>query len=475
MRGMGSRLATRGRGAVLALALPLALAACVAPPTAEGEPTAAIELPARWSAPAPEQAASATGLAAWWQRFGDAELSALVEDALRTSPTVEAAMAALRQSRALADVAAAGLLPSVGATASAQRSGTAAQGSSNRFAAGLNASWEPDLSGGTRAGADAAALDARAAQLRLADVQVSLAAEVALAWIDVRLLHARQAIAQDNLQAQEDTLRIARWRHQAGLVSALDVEQASAAAEQTRAQLPLLRASLAQARHRLAVLSGRPPAALPELAGGAVPLPPDVLALAFPTDTLRQRPDVRQAEAQVLAARARVAQADAARWPSLNLSGSLGLQALTLGGLTGGGAAVRSLMAGLSLPLFDGGAIAGRLRAQQAASEQALAHYRASVLGALQEVEDALAALAGDRARGVSLQAAAQAAERAQALARQQYQAGLIDFNAVLQSQRTQLAAQDSQASARASLAANHVRLYKALGGGWAAGSADPK
>ena len=199
---------------VLALSLPLALAACVAPPTAEGEPTAAIELPARWSAPAPEQAASATGLAAWWQRFGDAELSALVEDALRTSPTVEAAMAALRQSRALADVAAAGLLPSVGATASAQRSGTAAQGSSNRFAAGLNASWEPDLSGGTRAGADAAALDARAAQLRLADVQVSLAAEVALAWIDVRLLHARQAIAQDNLQAQEDTLRIARWRHQ---------------------------------------------------------------------------------------------------------------------------------------------------------------------------------------------------------------------------------------------------------------------
>ena len=170
-----------------------------------------------------------------------------------------------------------------------------------------------------------------------------------------------------------------------------------------------------------------------------------------------------------------MAQADAARWPSLNLSGSLGLQALTLGGLTGGGAAVRSLMAGLSLPLFDGGAIAGRLRAQQAASEQALAHYRASVLGALQEVEDALAALAGDRARGVSLQAAAQAAERAQALARQQYQAGLIDFNAVLQSQRTQLAAQDSQASARASLAANHVRLYKALGGGWAAGSADPK
>jgi len=138
---------------VLALSLPLALAACVAPPTAEGEPTAAIELPARWSAPAPEQAASATGLAAWWQRFGDAELSALVEDALRTSPTVEAAMAALRQSRALADVAAAGLLPSVGATASAQRSGTAAQGSSNRFAAGLNASWEPDLSGGTRAGA----------------------------------------------------------------------------------------------------------------------------------------------------------------------------------------------------------------------------------------------------------------------------------------------------------------------------------
>ncbi|WP_308645789.1 TolC family protein [Ottowia beijingensis] len=199
-----------------------------------------------------------------------------------------------------------------------------------------------------------------------------------------------------------------------------------------------------------------------------MPLPPDDLVMAFPADTLRQRPDVQQTEAQVRAAWARLVQADAARYPTFSLSGSLGLQALTLGGLTAGGALVRTLAAGLSLPIFDGGAINATVRAQQAAYEQARANHQSSVLTALQDVEDALVALQGDRARIGSLQAAASAAERADALARQQYQAGLIDFATVLTSQRTLLSAQDSAASVRASLANDHVALYKALGGGWA-------
>ncbi len=237
--------------------------------------------------------------------------------------------------------------------------------------------------------------------------------------------------------------------------------------------MPQLQTTLAQARHRLAVLSGRPPGALADLGHAPVPLPPDDLALAFPADTLRQRPDLRQAEAQVQAAWARLAQADAKRYPALNLSGSLGLQALTLGSLTGGGSVVSAIAAGLSAPLFDGGAIAGNIRAQQAALEQARAEYRASVLTALQDVEDALVALQGDRARNLSLDAAARAAGRADELARQQYQAGLVDFRTVLETQRSLLAAQDSAASVRASLATDHVSLYKALGGGWQPEPAD--
>lgn len=452
---------------VLLLASLLALGGCVSAPPAVESQTALAAPPARWSEGGSAQTQTPTALARWWQRFDDATLARLIEDALQHSPTVHASIAALRQSRALADVAAAGLLPSVNGSASAQRSRTGDQGHVNTFSVGLTASWEPDLFGGTRAGVDAARADARAAEMSLGDVQVSLAAEVALAYIDLRSAQARVAIAQDNLASQDDTLQIARWRNQAGLVSALDVEQALALAEQTHAQVPALQTTLAQARHRLAVLTGRAPGELDELGTAAVPLPPDDLVMAFPADTLRQRADVRQAEAQVQAAWSRVAQADAARYPSLNLSGTLGLQSLTLGSLTNGSSVVRTVLAGLSLPIFDGGAITGTIRAQQAALEQARAAHRASVLTALQDVEDALVALQGDRSRSVSLGAAAAAAANADQLARQQYQAGLIDFASVLQTQRTLLSAQDSAASVRASLATDHVSLYKALGGGW--------
>lgn len=469
MRGTPTAPAARrsaGSATALLLALSTALVGCASQLTAsEAVPTAAV--PTRWSAGGAELSQTPTDLAGWWQRFDDPTLSALVQQALAANPSVQSAIAALRQSRALVDLARAGYSPSLSGSASAQRSQRGHDEAQNSFSLGLDASWEPDLFGSTRAGVSAAEADARAMQMSLGHVQTSLAAEVALAYIELRQQQARLAIAQANLATQEDTLQIARWRRQAGLVSALDVEQASAAAEQTRAQLPLLQTGEAQARHRLAVLTGRAPGELELPTAASVPLPPDDLVMAFPADTLRQRADVRQAEAQVLAAWARVAQAEAAHYPTLRLSGSLGLQALTLGTLTSGGAVLRSVLAGLSLPIFDGGAIDARVRAQQAALEQAHAGYAASVLAALQEVEDALVALQGDRARRTSLQAAAAAAERADALARQQYQAGLIDFNAVLNSQRNLLSAQDAAASVRASLAADHVRLYKALGGGW--------
>jgi len=226
---------------------------------------------------------------------------------------------------------------------------------------------------------------------------------------------------------------------------------------------------MAQSRHALAVLTGRPPAALDQAlaATAPVPQPPADLALAFPADTLRQRPDVRQAELRVRAAWERVAQAEAQRLPSLRIGGTLGLRALTLGALTGGGATAASLLAGVSLPVFDGGALRAQVRAQDAALEQARAGYEDAVLGALQDVEDALAALQGDRARLQRLSAAAEAAGNAALLAQHQYASGLVDFQTVLDTQRQLLAAQDGVASTTASVSSNHVRLYKALGGGW--------
>ena len=392
-----------------------------------------------------------------------------MQQALQAHTSVRAAQAALQQARAQLDVQNAGLAPRVGASASAQRGKSGGSGSSNSFQAGLDASWEPDVWGGQRSAIAASEADAQAAQANLGAVQVSLAAEVALNYITLRSLQERLAIARSNLASQQETLQISQWRLQAGLVTSLVTEQARASTAQTAAQIPALETSLSQSRHALAVLTGQPPGALESALADAHPVPQaaDTLALAIPADTLRQRPDVRAAEQRVSAAWARVAQADAARYPDFRLSGSLSLRALTLGALSNGASVANALLASVSGSLLDGGAALAQVRVQEASAEQVRLNYQATVLTALTEVEDALVALRGDRERLVQLRIAAEAANNAALLANDRYQSGLIDFQTVLETQRTLLSTQDSVASTRASLSANHVRLYKALGGGW--------
>jgi NodT family efflux transporter outer membrane factor (OMF) lipoprotein len=408
-------------------------------------------------------------LAQWWLHFDDPVLAQLVTKALLANISVNTAQAALRQARALRDVAAAGLLPSVGSSASAQRNLTGSNNSSSSFRAGMDASWEIDVFGANRSALNASEASAQASAASLADVQVSIAAEVALAYISLRSTQSRLSIANANLTSQLETLQLTQWRLQAGLVTSLEAGQALAVAEQTRAQLPTLQTSIAQTRHALAVLTGQPPAALANLLAADGPLPQagKELALSLPAETLRQRPDVRAAEFQVAGALARVAQADAARAPSFKIGGSLGLSALTLGGLFSAEAIAASLLASVALPIFDGGAGLATVRAQQAAFEQARLAYQTAVLTALKEVEDALVALRGDRERLLHLLQAADAATEAALLARQRYSSGLVDFQTVLETQRTQLNTQDSVAGAQADISADHVRLYKALGGGW--------
>lgn len=441
--------------------------AATAPP---GTSVPDLAVPTAWaSAPIPNApGAAATPLAAWWQRWGDAQLTALVTQALQAHTSVRSAQVALQQARATADVQGAALLPGVDASGSVQRS-RAGGSTGNSFQLGLDASWEPDVFGRLGAGVSASAADVRAAQAGLEQAQVVLAAEVAVNYLTLRSVQDRLAIARRNLASQRETLQITDWRVQAGLSTSLVSEQARAAAEQTAAQIPQLQTSLAQTRHALAVLTGQAPGALDTQldAPQAMHAPPDDLALAIPAETLRQRPDVRQAEERISAALARVSQADAARYPSFRISGSLGLRALTLGALGNGASVAHALLGGISVPLFDGGAARAQVRVQEAALEQARVGYEATVLAALQEVEDALVALQGERERQVRLQAAAQAAGNAALLAQNRYQSGLIDFQAVLETQRTLLSTQDGVATSAANVALGHVRLYKALGGGW--------
>lgn len=446
----------------------LALCACVSGAPHDPLPLA-VDVPNVWSAAEASAGVGASSLAQWWLRFDDPLLESLITQALAANTSIRSAQAALQQARALRDVSAAALWPTVGSLALAQRSKSGGHSAVNNFKAGLDASWELDIFGANQSALDASDASARASAASLGDVQVSIAAEVALDYMILRGAQAQLAIAADNLASQLETLQIAEWRLQAGLIAALESEQALTLAEQTRARLPALQSGIAQARHALAVLTGQPPAALATVlaAAGPVPQAADDLVLSIPAATLRQRPDVRAAEYQVTAAVARVAQADAALLPNFQLGGSLGLNALTVGGLGSSTAVVSVLLASVSMPVFDGGALRAQVRAQQAAAEQAHAAYQATVLTALKDVEDALVALQGNRERLLYLQHAAVAAGNAALLARQRYSSGLIDFQTVLDTQRTQLSAQDSVASATTDLAANHVRLYKALGGGW--------
>jgi len=436
-------------------------------------------LPAQWSSTSPA-GLTATPLLAWWQRFDDPLLSALVSEALGANTSVQGAMAALRQSRAAVDVQAAGLGPTLRGNASVQRSRNGDAPSSNAFKAGFDAAWEPDVFGGQHAALNAAEADTRASVAGLGDVQVSVGAEVALNLLQWRGLQSRLRIAQDNLAAQLQTLQIADWREQAGLASMLDVVQARGAAEQTRAQMPSLLTAAGQAEYALAALTGQAPMALHERMAAFTSAPAgastlnDPLVLSIPAETLRQRPDVRAAEARVAAAWARVAQADAARYPSFNVSGSLGLGAATLGGLGHSAALLAALAGSVAAPLYDGGALRAQVRAQQAAFDQARANHQAVWLTALKEVEGSLLALRQDSERLRSLGLAADAARQAAQLASLRYGSGLIDFQVVLETQRSALGTQDSLASTATEIDVERVRLFKALGGGWQADAAAP-
>ena len=406
---------------------------------------------------------------AWWGDFHDPLLSQLVQQALQANTSVRSAQAALQQARALRDVKVANALPGVTLSGSARRNQTEFAGGSNSFSAGLDASWELDVFGAVRSSVNASEADTLASQASLRDVQVSIAAEVALAYIQLRGQQAQLAIARNSLASQSETLQLTDWRAQAGLVTSLEVEQAKAATAQTSAQIPALTASIAKTRHSLAVLTGQRPLELDLLLSASQPVPKaaNLSTTAIPADTLRQRADVRAAEHRIQAALSRVDAADAARYPGFNLGGSLSLSALTLAGLSNGATLAGSLLGSLSVPLFDAGAGKSQVLAQQAALGQARAAYQNTVLTALKEVEDALVAFQADRQRLQFLQQAATAADNAALLAQNRYSSGLIDFQTVLQTQRTLLSAQDSVAGLQADLSSDHVRLIKALGGGW--------
>ncbi len=459
-----SRLTATG---VLATVVSL-LAACAVGPDYEPRTPAQLSLPGTYLAGTPAEA-DAADLARWWQSFDDPLLTQLVAEALASNKDLAAAQARLRVARASLTVAQAGFWPSLGASAggSASEASDATGGAVESWQAGLDAAWELDVFGGVRRSAEASAADLGRARASLADVQRSIAAEVALDYIDARSAQARLAVARENLGYQDETVRITGWRHQAGLVGGQDVEQATVLRAQTAAAIPLLQTSYSGAANRLAVLLGQPPGAVNARLEAATPIPraPEVVATGVPADLLRRRPDLVAAERTLAAEVARIGVAEADLLPALRLGGSLDTTALSVGDL--GSVLVRSVSGGITAPLFQGGALRARLEGQRASADAALASYEGAVLQALQDVEDALDSIDATRERETQLAIAEEAARRSLRLADTRYRTGLIDFQSLLDAQRSLLSTQESRLSARAARAAAAVQLYKALGGGW--------
>ena len=459
---------------VLCSIIPLCIVGCVVGPDYR---LPAVSTPPEWQTATGTLKPAASDnaqLAVWWHTLNDPLLSALVEEAAANNLDLKLAGARLRESRARRGVAAADRMPTVNAGVGAGRNrssaemGAGASRTSDTFSAQFDASWELDLFGGKRRALEAASATVEASQENIRDVQVSLLAEVVLAYIEIRSYQAQIDSTGATIASLAETGQIADWRFQAGLVNQLDVEQARLNLEQTRAGLPTLLSSLEQSKNNLALLLGRSDGTVKELQI-KMPLPFAAagVAIGVPAETLRQRPDIRMAERQLAAATAQIGEAEAARYPDLTLSGTIGLQAVSLGNLLNSGAFMYSLAANTAATIFDGGRLRQKVEIQNALQEQALISYLSVVQSALRDVENALVAYAEEQNRRSRLQDAVQSAQNAEDLARNQYAAGLIDFVTVLDTQRSLLSLQQQLIVSEAAVTSNLARLYKALGGGW--------
>jgi NodT family efflux transporter outer membrane factor (OMF) lipoprotein len=419
---------------------------------------------------------------AWWTTFNDPMIGRLVERAWAASPDIEIAAQRVREARAGLSFAAGGELPRIGASASRtefRRTGplnTVYRGSYPTYQAGFDAGWELDLFGGTRRAIESAgaALDATIEESH--GVRLSLTAEVARTYIDLRAAQRRLAIARTNLALQQRTLELTQEKRRAGVSSELDVLRAETLVANTRAAIPVLENQSAASIHGLGVLLGEEPEALAnDLAAGApIPTAPAAVAVGLPAELLRRRPDIRAAERRLAASTARIGAAEAELYPHLGLAGSIGFVSTTTANVFDYSNRYFSFGPGAHWNLFNGGRVRAQVEAESARTARACAAYRKIVLGALAEADNALGAFTTEQRRHNDLARAADAGRKAVATATDLYREGVTDFLSVLDAQRSLAAAEDNLAQSERTVSTDLVALFKALGGGWQAAATAP-
>ncbi|MFC3531916.1 efflux transporter outer membrane subunit [Vogesella facilis] len=455
--------------ALMPLMVALALSGCAAVGPDYQRP--ALELPAG------QQVAKVD--ARWWQSFGDSQLDALIDEALRYNRDLQQTAARVEEAAAALGSARASQLPRVDAKLGSTRTQSSEYSSAagalySYHQAGLSASWELDLWGKLARQREAAAANLAASEYSLAAARLSLAAQVSNAYFQLLAFDAQLAAAQATLKGREDSFMLRQKRFNGGMTSELELKQAEAELASAQAAVPKLSQAVDKSEHALAVLLGRSPRDLLQAPSRGKPL--ERLAEApsvpgdLPSDLLLRRPDIAAAEQQLIAANARIGVARAAYFPSIGLSAGIGSESLKLAQLFSGPAQVWNFAGNLTAPIFNNGAIAADVSAATARQKQALAGYEKAVQAAFADTLDALTAVRGSRETELAQRKQLDAMREALRLARLRYDNGYSSYLEVLDAERSVFQLEQALADARLARLQAAVSLYTALGGGWQPG-----
>jgi NodT family efflux transporter outer membrane factor (OMF) lipoprotein len=464
------------------IALALALAGCaVGPDYVRPEveaPAQYKELPPGWRTAQPSDAAPR---GEWWAMFGDPELDALIARIDISNQNLRIAEARLRQARALADQARAGLFPALNVNGSATRTKSPslpnapsfASGAVNNFSASLNASWELDFWGRVRRSVEAGEAEAQASAADLEAARLSAQATLAQNYLSLRVADAGRRTLEETVEAYQRTVQLTRNRYAAGVAARVDVVQAEVQLKSAQAQLIDVGVERAQLEHAIALQLGVAPAdfsiAAAPLAAGMPPIP-----AGLPSGLLERRPDIAAAERRTAAANARIGVAQAAFFPTVTLSAAGGSRTTSFSDLFAAPTHFWSLGAALTGPLFDAGLRSAQKAQALGAYDEEVATYRQTVLAGFQEVEDNLAALRILEEEAAVQHEVVQSARQALDLTTNQYQAGVVSYLNVIVAQATLLSNQRTEFNILGRRLTASVALIKALGGGWTAGELSP-
>jgi NodT family efflux transporter outer membrane factor (OMF) lipoprotein len=433
--------------------------------------------PDAWSrSAAKDLQGGAASLEKWWQGFQDPTLNTLIDRARAANPGLQAAVARITEARAQRGIAASQFFPqaNLGGDYSRNRFSESlltpapAENPSNLFTSGFDSGWEIDIFGGIRRSVEAAEANIGAREEDYRDTLVTLFADVALNYVEYRTLEVRIATAEQNIAAQRESVGLTQSRLDAGLVPRIDVTQAETNLALSEALIPQLRAQLVFARNRLASLAGGFPGSLDSLLNKArpIPIPKSGYAAGLPADLLRARPDIRRAERELAAQTARIGVAESDLYPRFTLFGDFSLQSINSGDFFDSRSRVYSFGPSFQWQIFSAGRIRNAILAEESQAQQALSVYENAVLDAVEEVETGMANVAYERERNADLQRAVTFSTETVALIKDNYENGLVNFQNVLDAERTKFNAMDEEIFSRGQIAKNYIVLYKALGGG---------